>query len=612
MESDSRLDSPPKVPFYRRWFQNNRPKFSANGRGGYFVMLFRGEWRHNECPVEKWYQVQLQHSQETQSATRFTTIQHWRKLEGPFYHEFLLIPLTDGSYYRLERVAEGLPVVDTIRMTGCPAYDLIEWYPGGGQRPSHSDRPSDLIAEIYFPCEFDILDVLAVFKSIQQHGYARNFILQSFNCYFICWTVLAVLTRRAANRQINITSDWFGTVLVDLLLSETVYPMSQIGVNNSFWNTAVKEVLSLAPNPVSVHESSAIGGSKMVVRQTTSSYDTLYSVHDFQTRYIFNRISAHAMRVEAQKLGIAAPSSSALLKSVSAWSSRTERGGVFFVQFHSGWRSPSCLVEEWYQAQLTNAEQHQSTTRFTTIQHYRTLEAPFFHEFLLIPLTDGSCYRVERTGVGSDVDAISLSGCTACDMIEWFPQHKHQEFTRGTPSELVYEVNFPTGFDILDVLEICYAIQQHQRAKKYTLQRYNCYFFCCTILSILAREIADVLGILSSDSEQGLAGKAHRLLADAVEARLWDDSNLDLPYDCLKDVIRDEMFRLGATATCKSSDKSTHVPETIDLFNFQDRIRQHIKAYSDRVSRHGLGFAENIRKDVEDTIAKIWIMVPKK
>ncbi|KAG9078560.1 hypothetical protein FRC06_008309, partial [Ceratobasidium sp. 370] len=266
-------------------------------------MHFQGEWRHNECPAEKWYQIQLQHSQETQSATRFTTIQHWRWLLGPFSHEFLLIPLTDGSYYLLERVDTR---VDAIRMPGYRTYDLIEWYPGGDQRPPQSDPPCEMIAEIHFPFEFDILDVLAVFKSIQQHDSARNYTLQRFNHRFICWTVLAILTRRAANRQIHIPSDWFGTVLVDFLLGETVYPTSQIGVNNSFWNTAVKELFSLAPNPVSVHESSAVGGLEMVVRQTTSSYDELYSAHDFQTRYILSQISAHAMRMEALKLGIAA------------------------------------------------------------------------------------------------------------------------------------------------------------------------------------------------------------------------------------------------------------------------------------------------------------------
>ncbi|KAG8701907.1 hypothetical protein FRC08_003824 [Ceratobasidium sp. 394] len=200
-------------------------------------------------------------------------------------------------------------------------------------------------------------------------------------------------------------------------------------------------------------------------------------------------------------------SSRAILQRASTWLSHANREGIHIMRFHSEWRDLSCSVEQWYQIQLKRSRETGSTTRFTTIQHRRTLDSPFFHEFLLIPLIDGSYYRVERTGVGSNIDAITLYGCTACDMIEWFPATKYEALALDKPSSLIAEVQFPFEFDALDVLAICYSIQKHSRARNYSLQCFNCYFFCCTILSILARRVVDLENMVNSGRWGELLGQ---------------------------------------------------------------------------------------------------------
>ncbi|KAG8694940.1 hypothetical protein FRC08_008167 [Ceratobasidium sp. 394] len=200
-------------------------------------------------------------------------------------------------------------------------------------------------------------------------------------------------------------------------------------------------------------------------------------------------------------------SSRAILQRASTWSSHANREGIHIMRFHSEWRDLSCSVEQWYQIQLKRSREARSTTRFTTIQHRRTLDSPFFHEFLLIPLIDGSYYRVERTGVGSNIDAITLYGCTACDMIEWFPAVKYEALALDRPSSLITEVQFPFEFDILDILAICYSIQKHSRARNYSLQCFNCYFFCCAILSILTRRVVDLENMVNSGRWEELLGR---------------------------------------------------------------------------------------------------------
>ncbi|KAG9081295.1 hypothetical protein FRC06_005663 [Ceratobasidium sp. 370] len=180
------------------------------------------------------------------------------------------------------------------------------------------------------------------------------------------------------------------------------------------------------------------------------------------------------------------------LQSASTQSSQAaRREGTHVMKFARDWQSSNCPVNRWYQAQLTYSKENGSTTRFSVVQHRRTLDYPFFHEFLIMPLADGSYYRLERTGVGSNTDAITRFGCPARDLVAWFPRNQDEPDNRDKGSALVAEVGFPSELDILDVLAVCYSIQKQPRARRYTLQCYNCYFFCCTILSILGRRSVD-------------------------------------------------------------------------------------------------------------------------
>ncbi|KAG8785150.1 hypothetical protein FRC12_017920 [Ceratobasidium sp. 428] len=59
------------------------------------------------------------------------------------------------------------------------------------------------------------------------------------------------------------------------------------------------------------------------------------------------------------------------------------------------------------------------------------------------------------------------------------------------PSERIAEVDLGQEFDILDILAICYSIQHTRACCAYTLQRYNCYFLCLTVLAVLTRRVAN-------------------------------------------------------------------------------------------------------------------------
>ncbi|KAG8692318.1 hypothetical protein FRC08_009859, partial [Ceratobasidium sp. 394] len=147
----------------------------------------------------------------------------------------------------------------------------------------------------------------------------------------------------------------------------------------------------------------------------------------------------------------------------------------------------------WYDQQC------KSSTRFRSIEHRRNVDGPFFHEFLLLKLMDGAICRVERMGEGSRTDAIRLTGCTAHDLIQWFIESDYDKFSEKCPSMLIAKVDLCQDFDILDVLAICYSIQNTKACRAYTLQRYNCYFLCLTVIAMLTRRVASWETMVTSD-----------------------------------------------------------------------------------------------------------------
>ncbi|KAG8718113.1 hypothetical protein FRC09_013136 [Ceratobasidium sp. 395] len=183
-------------------------------------------------------------------------------------------------------------------------------------------------------------------------------------------------------------------------------------------------------------------------------------------------------------IGSSLTSSRVVSERILAWSGSSDRSRLFTMRFHSRWGHESCPVMEWY------SQQRQSSTRFRSIEHRRNVEGPFYHEFLLLKLTDGAICRVERTGEGSRTNALRYIGCTAHDLIQWFSEADYTLFSVKSPSEPIGEVYLGREFDILDVLAVCYSIQHLKSCRAYTLQRYNCYFLCLTVLVVLSRRVA--------------------------------------------------------------------------------------------------------------------------
>lgn len=203
-----------------------------------------------------------------------------------------------------------------------------------------------------------------------------------------------------------------------------------------------------------------------------------------------------------------------------AWSSNTNQNGHVSVAFPFDWNTRRGPIFDWYEKQPCK--------RFESIQHRQNQDAPFFHQFLLIRLTDGSLCRVERLGDGIQLDAIRKTGSLAHDLMETFTPDAYEIFVHDKPSDLIAEIRFPHEFDLMEVLAIYYSIQRDNRTRWYTLQRFNCYFLCWTILAVLARHLVDWQETFSTATWTDTVEDALMVFSGLSRAPLMPEAKLHL------------------------------------------------------------------------------------
>ncbi|CAE6355150.1 unnamed protein product, partial [Rhizoctonia solani] len=156
------------------------------------------------------------------------------------------------------------------------------------------------------------------------------------------------------------------------------------------------------------------------------------------------------------------------------WSRGGRAGGPVPLDFSSGWGKGR--VFDWY-------KRIQSTS-IMGIQLRKEFEEPFRHEFILVSLEGGEFCRIDRRGDPNvPTQTLSSNGSDAHDTV-------HQLATVDgidLESECLVQLRFDGAIDLSFLLLICFNIRNDPKSQRYTLQRFNCYFFSWTITSILAR-----------------------------------------------------------------------------------------------------------------------------
>ncbi|KAH7334208.1 hypothetical protein B0J17DRAFT_672591 [Rhizoctonia solani] len=168
-----------------------------------------------------------------------------------------------------------------------------------------------------------------------------------------------------------------------------------------------------------------------------------------------------------------------------------ERTSQIRIKFPDGWKEPSDdtgTVGQWYRLQA-------GCTRFQNVQ-YRKFKKGVQHECLLLPLRAGSdvtaewyCLieRMADPRFKDRVHAIGIHGTDAYDYIQVFHRNDNKYTVIERDSNVLVDIGYPRILDLYHILAICCAIGSNPKTQRYTLQQFNCYFFCWVTILSLAR-----------------------------------------------------------------------------------------------------------------------------
>ncbi|KAF8711735.1 hypothetical protein RHS03_01674, partial [Rhizoctonia solani] len=256
------------------------------------------------------------------------------------------------------------------------------------------------------------------------------------------------------------------------------------------------------------------------------------------------------------------------------------------LRFSEGFLAPGDKITDWY---------NNHRARFHTVQ-YRKERTSIGHEFILA-LLEGegghitSYCRVERTGDPEHrLKSICFDGTMAEDYIHIIPSDNHE--TAGLKnSDIVAEIVFNSAYDLKDLLAVCYGISKHKRARKYTLQQYNCYFFSWTIILALTRACVK-WDVSASELIPGYIHKIREDILSSIDEQgqdrfnliayvLSDDRRMPFPHNWGEDHPLDQHVK----ARLNSSDFAAGIDKVLKHIMWPDKLCSRLEI----ASLEGLG-----------------------
>ncbi|KAF9509012.1 hypothetical protein BS47DRAFT_1332410 [Hydnum rufescens UP504] len=191
--------------------------------------------------------------------------------------------------------------------------------------------------------------------------------------------------------------------------------------------------------------------------------------------------------------------------------SRADRSaGPLRIQFKSDWKS--ARIMEWHHSLGSRP------TKINTLQLRKEKSEPFTHQYVVLILSDDTILRLDRRGNETNsISAVKNNGIESIDTIADVNSLSDLDKTSHCLAELHCQ---DSDVDLSNIIKICFGIHKDPKAGRYTLQRFNCYFFAWTILVATARH-AEPWHTFPFDSpwstvSQKLAGPLSTKYADAL------------------------------------------------------------------------------------------------
>ncbi|CAE7059114.1 unnamed protein product [Rhizoctonia solani] len=268
--------------------------------------------------------------------------------------------------------------------------------------------------------------------------------------------------------------------------------------------------------------------------------------------------------------------------------------------------------------------------------------APFFHEYVTFRLKDGSgSFRIDRRqrrDILSPMKCTEETGSEAFDTIE---EVVDMEDSMYNPSDCLVHIDFTADVHLCLITDFCMAMSRHERARVYTVQRYNCYFYAQSmILYVLCWAhgwTEDHIWLKHTESTKNIDNPVpdtnnvaiRQTPLDALERhsgmtiRISEkrpemyyrhdgnatDSDSPLPSDGDRPSFRREFWTIIRALRGKPMDSPPGSMQESSIGDLQKYLSEFIYAHSIRVEEHKALLkcdARDVEHDIKETIDQLW------
>ncbi|KAJ1306362.1 hypothetical protein OPQ81_007368 [Rhizoctonia solani] len=129
-------------------------------------------------------------------------MQKRKERKGPFFHEYIVIRLDNGEFYRIDRrpyqkvgcsmysaKSKGFSALDTLEQTS--SFEYSPDYPG----------ESSPLLDIEFQVPVQLQLILHILRAVHAHPKARDYTVHLYNCYFFSRVIVYCITRSVREKH---------------------------------------------------------------------------------------------------------------------------------------------------------------------------------------------------------------------------------------------------------------------------------------------------------------------------------------------------------------------------------------------------------------------------
>ncbi|KAF8595213.1 hypothetical protein BDV93DRAFT_611511 [Ceratobasidium sp. AG-I] len=199
-------------------------------------------------------------------ALKVNELQYRKEISSPFYHEFVVVRLSDDSIFRFDRRPESDILIDTLSRFGSEAIDTVQEV----KTMEALDNNSRCLAALHVGDQLCVKAILAICFGIRDDSKTRRYTLQKYNCYFFSWSIVSIVARYLVASE-------------DLAMSTIFLESSKVTVSKCLASDLLDNLLATLPATLTAALSTVLVQALASILSQSLPRGSSQEVNKFQT-----------------------------------------------------------------------------------------------------------------------------------------------------------------------------------------------------------------------------------------------------------------------------------------------------------------------------------------